>query len=240
MNKFASNKNKDWYNSYFEKHYKNKDMIREDIIANKEVLFQYLAQKKCLINSLSKINLDRESSKIIDIGCSTCSNLISLVNYGFKQENLYGVDINQKDIEISLNNFPKLNLTNENASKLSFQNNFFHLSMESTMFVQLTNNKVRESIANEMIRIVKPGGYLLLLDWRYDKSGDKRFLSLNKRRLIKLFKIGTKTTFLFTVPGMLVPPVGRFLSSNFYPAYFLTSSLFPFLIGQVGYILKKK
>ena len=45
MNKFSSNKNKDWYKSYFEKHYKDKDIIREDIIANKEVLFQYLAQK---------------------------------------------------------------------------------------------------------------------------------------------------------------------------------------------------
>ena len=35
---------------------------------------------------------------ILDIGCGSCSDLINLVNLGFNQENLFGVDINKSNI----------------------------------------------------------------------------------------------------------------------------------------------
>ena len=44
-----------WYNEYYSKHYKYKGKDRDDLLLNKEVLFQYLAKKECFIKSLTKI-----------------------------------------------------------------------------------------------------------------------------------------------------------------------------------------
>ena len=55
-----------------------------------------------------------------------------------------------------------------------------------------------------------------------------------------MFKIGISSTLISVIPGMLVPPLGRFLSKNFDPLYFPTAKVFPFLVGQVAYVLKKK
>jgi len=227
-----------WYLKYLSDHYKNKD-LEKDSLFNKEVLFQYLARKKCLINTLSKLSLEKDISRIIDIGCGSCSDLINLVSFGFNQKNLYGVDLSKSDIEFGKKNYPLLNLYNQNATKLDFKNNFFDLTMESTMFVQITNLEISQGIANEMLRITKKKGVILLIDWRYGKIHDKKFLACNKRRVKEIFKVGDKTSLISIVPGMLIPPVGRFISSNFGSLYFILSRLFPFLVGQVGYVLKK-
>ena len=89
---------RNWYKKYYENHYKNKNKFRDDPF-NKETLFQFLANKKSFINSITKIPFEREKSKMIDIGCGSCSQLISLVSLGFKQENLFGIDINKFDVE---------------------------------------------------------------------------------------------------------------------------------------------
>tara|TARA_Y100000746_G_C15393351_1_gene403221 strand:+ start:175 stop:897 length:723 start_codon:yes stop_codon:yes gene_type:complete len=230
--------NQKWYSNYIHDHYKNKDNLRDSIL-NKEVLFQHLARKKCLINSLSKLSLDKDISKIIDIGCGSCSDLINLVSFGFKQKNLYGVDINKSDIDFGGRNYPLLNLFNQDATQLNFESDYFDLTMESTMFVQITNLKISRGIANEMMRITKKKGYILLIDWKYGKLNDKKFLACDKRRVLEIFKVGEKTSLISIVPGMLVPPIGRFFSKNCSEFYFLIARLFPFFVGQVGYILIK-
>ena len=55
-----------------------------------------------------------------------------------------------------------------------------------------------------------------------------------------MFNIGVSSTLISIVPGMLIPPLGRFLSKNLDPLYFPIAKIFPFFVGQVAYILKKK
>ena len=50
---------------------------------------------------LNKISLNKKESRIIDIGCGSASQLISLVSLGFNQENLFGIDINKVDINFA-------------------------------------------------------------------------------------------------------------------------------------------
>ena len=82
-----------WYTKYYKAHYEIKNKSRDDLL-NPETLYQFLALKKSFVNSLCKISLNKKESKIIDIGCGSASQLISLVSLGFNQENLFGIDIN--------------------------------------------------------------------------------------------------------------------------------------------------
>ena len=232
------NLDEDWYLEYLKDHINNRKDNRDNLL-NKDVLFQYLARSKCFINSISKLSLDRNLSRIIDIGCGSCSDLINLVSFGFNQRNLYGVDINNSDINFGKTNYPNLNLSNQNAMLLNYEDSFFDLTMESTMFVQLSNRDISKKIAEEMIRITKSKGYILLIDWRYGKLNNPKFLALNKKRVKEIFKVNKSTHLISIVPGMLIPPIGRFVSRNFSFLYFIVAKTCPFLVGQVGYILKK-
>ena len=228
-----------WYTKYYKAHYEKKNKFRDDLL-NPETLYQFLALKKCFVNSLYKISLNKRKSRIIDIGCGSATQLISLVSLGFNQDNLFGIDINKVDINFAKKNYPLLNLSLQDATNLDFKNNYFDLTYESTMFVQITNNEISQKIANEMIRITKKGGYLILFDWRYGKFNNPNFLACNKRRIKELFKVDKSTKLISIEKGMLIPPIGRFLSKNMSSIYFLFSRLFPFFIGQVAYILQKK
>ena len=228
-----------WYTKYFKAHYERKNKFRDDPL-NPETVYQLLALNKCFVNSLYKISLNKKESKIIDIGCGSATQLISLVSLGFNQDNLFGIDINKVDINFAEKNYPLLNLSWQDATNLEFKNNYFDLTYESTMFVQITNKKISKKIANEMIRITKKNGYLILFDWRYGKFNNANFLACNKRRIQELFKVDKSTKLISIERGMLIPPIGRFLSKNMSSMYFVFSKLFPFFIGQVAYILQKK
>ena len=239
MVKKKATDNPNWYTKYYKAHYGRKNKFRDDLL-NSETLYQYLALKKCFVNSLYKISLNKKESRIIDIGCGSATQLINLVSLGFNQDNLFGIDINKVDIDFAQRNYPLLNLSWQDATNLNFKNNYFDLTYESTMFVQITNSNISQKIANEMIRITKKGGYLILFDWRYGKFNNANFLACNKRRIKELFKVDKSTKLISIEKGMLIPPIGRFLSKNMSSMYFVFSRLFPFFIGQVAYVLQKK
>ena len=132
-----------------------------------------------------------------------------------------------------------MNLSCQDASKFNISNEFFDLTFESTLFVQLTCKDLSQRIANEMLRITKKNGHLIIFDWRYGKLNSKKFSACNKDRIKEIFKVDQITKLISIQKGMLIPPVGRFLSSKLNPSYFMIAKLFPFLVGQVGYILKK-
>ena len=228
-----------WYTKYYKAHYERKNKFRDDLL-NPETLYQFLALKKCFVNSLNKISLKKKESRIIDIGCGSASQLINLVSLGFNQDNLFGIDINKVDINFAKKNYPLLNLSLQDATNLDFKNNYFDLTYESTMFVQITNNRISQKIANEMIRITKKGGHLILFDWRYGNFNNANFLACNKRRIKELFKVDKSTKLISIEKGMLIPPIGRFLSKNMGSIYFVFSRLFPFFVGQIAYVLQKK
>tara|TARA_B100000242_G_scaffold105916_1_gene73264 strand:- start:1505 stop:2209 length:705 start_codon:yes stop_codon:yes gene_type:complete len=228
-------KTKQWYESYYKKFGKD----RNNIISDKGVLFQLMATHRSFINSLAKINIDLNSS-ILDVGCAQGANLMELVKFGFDQNNLYGVDINNDRIDAGKLNYPLLNLSNQDATDLNFQNNFFSLVFESTMFVQITDNIMSRKIAKEMIRVTKNNGYIILIDWRYGKFWNPNYLACNKKRVKELFNVGSDMEIISVFNGALIPPIGRFLSAHANSLYFVVSKLCPFLIGQVTYVLKKK
>ena len=228
-------KTKEWYENY----YRNLGNDRNDIINNKGVFFQSIASERSFIKCLSKMNIER-SSKILDVGSGNGNKLMDFVKYGFDQENLYGVDINNDRIEEGKSKYPLINLSIQDASKLNFQENCFDLVFESTMFVQITDHEISKNIAKEMIRVAKKEGFILLLDWRYGKFWNSNYLACSKKRVKELFNIGTDTEIISIYKGALIPPLGRFLSTYSGSLYFLISKLFPLLVGQVAFLLKKK
>ena len=224
----------DWYHDY----YVTKGDDRNDPLRNPGVLFQNLAFEKSVAQALRKLRVDKHSWKILDVGCGAGFSLLRLLTYGLEPERLYGIDISEDRIARGRKRFPALNLTHGDATRMDYASDSFDLAMESTMFIQLTDESISQEIANEMLRVVKPGGYLMLTDWRYS-FGRTGYQALSRKRLARLFSVGTRTSLVCQTRGALIPPLGRLLSRSFSSLYFPICAVLPLLVGQTTVALRK-
>ncbi len=211
---------------------------RNDLGHNPEVLFQSFALDKSVVRTLQKID-NFSSLKVLDVGCGEGGSLLNLIRLGFDPSNLTGIDILEDMIQRAKEKFPNIKFFHGDAAVLPFPDCHFDLVMESTMFVQLTDDALSRSIATEMIRAAKSNGFIMLVDWRYSKPWDRKYMGLSRKRLNCLFEVGKSTTLLTVKKGAIIPFAGRFISKCCPAVYFLLQALFPFLAGQVTYLLKK-
>jgi len=230
-------KTKDWYKDYYQK--KGED--RNDLLTNPGVLFQYLAVEDSVISALKgATNLSREASRILDVGCGEGESLSRFLQLGFSPGNLYGIDVIEERIDEGRKKYPNLNFVCDDATSMPFESDMFDLTLESTMFIQLTDEGLSQRIADEMLRVTKPNGYLMLIDWRYGKPGNSSYLAVSKKRINKMFSVGLLSDIVCQSSGALVPPVGRAVSKYLPSAYFPLRAIFPFLGGLKTTLLKKR
>ena len=159
---------------------------------------------------------------------------------GFRPEYLYGIDLLQERIEEARERYSNLNLVCDDAASMKFESGMFDLVSESTMFVQITNEELSQKISQEMMRVTKPGGYLMLIDWRYGKPGNSNYMAVSTKRIKRMFSVGSMSDLLCQTKGALVPPIGRAASRYLPSTYFLLRALFPFLAGSTTTLLQKR
>jgi len=223
-------KTQKWYQAYYEK----KGADRNHVLNNPEVLFQWLAYKRCFVEAFRGTS---RGCKFLDVGGGGGAGILSLMELGFPQENVSMVDIQHDRVAEAQKRFPLADIRLEDACALSFADSQFDCVFQSTMFVQLEESTA-ENIALEMIRVAKPGGRIVLFDWRYD-GGKAGYTAVTKARVKRLFKTDSATR-LERVhrTGPLVPPLGRFLS-KYAPSIYFCFSRLPVLTGLVAYVLIK-
>lgn len=222
---------------WYEKYYGAKGDDRNDPLRNPGVLFQNLAFQRSVVEALRAIGVSKEW-RILDVGCGGGFSLLQLLTYGLDPEQLYGMDIVEDRIELGRRRFPSLNLQFGDAQAMDFADASFDLAMESTMFVQITDLDMSRRIAQEMLRVVRPGGHILLTDWRYS-GGKQGYAALSTARIKQLFEVGQRSRIVHRSHGALIPPLGRTLSKYAPSLYFLTARLFPLAVGQTTVVLQK-
>lgn len=224
--------------SFYQEYWERKGTYRNDLLYNPEVLLQYMAYDISIISALRLINIKRETAKILDVGCGEGWSLINFIRLKFNPVNLFGIDIMDELVVRAKERFPNINFLCGDASCMAFPNNSFDVVTESTMFMQITDQKLSHKIAKEILRVVNDNGYIILADWRYSSPWDN-YMALSKKRICALFGVGTKTIIYSYNKGMIIPPVGRFVSKRFPCLYLAIQKCLPFLVGQMAIVLKK-
>ena len=221
----VASKTQSWYEAY----YARQGADRNDRL-NPEVVFQNFASEDAILRALRRINLDRQSALVLDVGCGAGASLSRFLGLDMPPENLFGIDVLAERIESSP--YHGLSLSVEDAQAMSFSDGQFDLVMESTMFVQLTDESVARHIAAEMLRVTTPGGFILLCDWRYGRPGKAdEYRALDRDRIRSLFHLERECEWVASYPGALVPPLGRRVSRWAPSTYFLLRRVLPPLVG---------
>lgn len=223
----------------YQDYYARRGQDRNDPLGNPEVLFQLFAGDAALVRSLRPLSSARERLRVLDVGCGNGNTLLTLIALGFNPANLTGIDLIPERIAEARTRVAGARLLLADARQLEFQSESFDLVVESTMFLQMTDEGIASAIAAEMIRVTAPGGSIVLRDWRMGNPRDPTHAPLTKKRARALFHVGLKTDIVSHHRGALLPPLGRFLSRRAPWAYFLVQSMVPMLSAQMVTRLRK-
>jgi ubiquinone/menaquinone biosynthesis C-methylase UbiE len=125
--------------------------------------------------------------RVLDVGCGVGSELINLVRYGATPENLYGIDVLEDRINEGEKIAPNINFQCGNAETLPYDNEFFDMIMQFTVFTSILSDRMKEKIAGEMIRVLKPGGIIVWYDYHMDNPKNPDVKGVKKKEIYRLF-----------------------------------------------------
>lgn len=127
-------------------------------------------------------------AKILDMGCGSGRWLRAFVNWGARPQNLFGIDLIRERVEEARNTLPSaVTVECGNAATILHADQTFDLVLQFTMFSSILSPEIRESIAREMLRVLKPRGHVVWYDLRVDNPLNRNVRGLDKNALRKLF-----------------------------------------------------
>jgi demethylmenaquinone methyltransferase/2-methoxy-6-polyprenyl-1,4-benzoquinol methylase len=206
----------------------NKLMTREILNKNNiNELFDNISKSYDFLNHLLTLNIDKKWRKraikliddkksiVLDIATGTCDLAIEIINQEKSQE-VFGVDFSSKMLEIGEKKIKERNLEKriklfeEDSCKLSFEDNTFDAV---TVGFGVRNFYDLDSGLKQMLRVLKPNGELVILEF-----------SLPKNKIIrKVYE------FYFL---NILPRIGKMVSKNNKAYTYLPKSVEKFIYGE--------
>lgn len=190
------------------------------------ILARYDTLLNCLYYMETNFNVDFSKYKILDVGSASGTGLIPFLTAGFSMDQLNGIDLFKERVNLGKEKYPGLNLSIGDATEMSlFSDGQFDMVMEQFCFCHIDDNDVIAKIAKQMMRVVKPDGFILVMDWIIGRK-KARYNGVPRKKIEALFP-EAKT--VVTFPSQLAPPLGRLLSRYLPSLYPGVRAAFPFL-----------
>ncbi|MBI2953554.1 MAG: class I SAM-dependent methyltransferase [Chloroflexi bacterium] len=173
---------------------------------------------------------------VLDLGCGRGNVLASLTRYGARSQNLLGWDLLPDRVEAARRAYPDIRFECGNAEHLPFEDSHFDLIMTFTVFSSILDGGMRRNVAQEVRRVLRPGGAVLWFDFRYNNPQNPHTRGMNMQNIRSLFP-GFESH-LRTI-GLLPPLARRFgpLTPLLYPLF---ATLRPLRTHYLGLLVKPK
>jgi len=102
--------------------------------------------------------------KILDVGCGQGRFLRACLDMGSSAEDLFGVDLRSNAIEEANRLSPQLQIQLGNGTELNFADGEFDVVTQFVVFSSVFQGELRQRLAKEMFRVLRPGGYIFWWD----------------------------------------------------------------------------
>lgn len=147
-----------------------------------------------------------DGKKILEVGCGTGFWLREFIQWGARPENLAGVDLLADRLAEARQRCPAgVDLRCANAAALPFAEESFDLVLQATVFTSILDGAIKQQVAREMLRVLKPNGIILWYDFHVNNPTNPDVRGVGAAEIRRLFagcSIWLKRT-------TLAPPIAR-------------------------------
>jgi SAM-dependent methyltransferase len=148
-----------------------------DSMTTPAVLFVYQQRSRAILRTLAAQQLlPLRDKRILDVGCGSGQSLIDFESWGARRDNLAGIDLLESSVHLS-----RLRLCSPgraadirvgNAGHLPWPDRTFDIVNQSTIFTSILSVALRRSVAQEMVRVARPGGVILWYDFKVNNPSN--------------------------------------------------------------------
>ncbi len=152
-------------------------------------LFIMQARERQMLKLLKSLGLTRlEEQKILEVGCGTGHWLGEFIKWGARPENLTGIDLLPENlVRARSRQSPKVGLVQANATYLPFLPASFDLMLQSMVFTSILDQLMKQAVAREMLRVLKPRGLILWYDYHVNNPWNPDVQGVKKGEIHRLF-----------------------------------------------------
>lgn len=140
---------------------------------------------------------------VLDVGCG--SGDLAAIARAAQVGEWVGVDLLNTPLETARANYPWAQFIEASADALPFETGAFDVAVASTLFSSLPSLELEQAVAREIVRVLRPEGWLVWYDLRYDNPRNRRVHGLDRADIAGLFP-GWRADLSTTT---LLPPLAR-------------------------------
>jgi ubiquinone/menaquinone biosynthesis C-methylase UbiE len=130
---------------------------------------------------------DPDSVQMLDLGAGELFWADQMRALGIPSGNVVACDLLHWRLAKGRREGREIDAVNASAEQLPFPDRSFDLVCQFTLMTSILEPGMRQKIAAEMLRVLKPGGYILWYDFRYQNPFNRHTRAIGLTELIRLF-----------------------------------------------------
>jgi ubiquinone/menaquinone biosynthesis C-methylase UbiE len=125
--------------------------------------------------------------RIADIGCGAGAWLGLFASWGARPRDLFGIDLSSRRVTTARQRLAESEIVHGDASALPWPGAFFDLVCQFTAFSSVLDLPMKQSMAAEMLRVLRPGGAVLWYDLRVNNPRNPAVRAIPLDEIAALF-----------------------------------------------------
>lgn len=155
-------------------------------LTNPVVVHLMQERERAVLRGLLHIGIRSTDVRLLDVGCGRGQEFAGYLRLGIPAHQIYGVDLSEHRVrDAQAQGFGHVALAS--GSALPFESNSFDLVVQNVMFSSIIDEATRQAVAAEMLRVLRPGGWVLWYDAAQVASKDPHFRGVPKHEVLTMF-----------------------------------------------------